>query len=120
MTRPKVAADKRIRTAQACETCKRRKQKVRLFVLVELLLTSHCPLHRSLHLFSVHARYERRNYSCGTVKTCGRLLKTRSFIVMSLATWMQKSRSDQHSYRRPVVSLCSMVSATYTSWTLLP
>lgn len=28
MTRPKVPDDKRIRTAQACESCKRRKQKV--------------------------------------------------------------------------------------------
>jgi len=28
MTRPKVDPDKRIRTAQACESCKRRKQKV--------------------------------------------------------------------------------------------
>lgn len=30
MTRPKVPDDKRIRTAQACESCKRRKQKVSL------------------------------------------------------------------------------------------
>lgn len=30
MTRPKVPDDKRQRTAQACETCKRRKQKVRV------------------------------------------------------------------------------------------
>ncbi|OBR13988.1 Fungal specific transcription factor domain-containing protein [Colletotrichum higginsianum IMI 349063] len=28
MTRPKVPEDKRQRTAQACDTCKRRKQKV--------------------------------------------------------------------------------------------
>ncbi|KAI3539220.1 hypothetical protein CPAR01_15239 [Colletotrichum paranaense] len=28
MTRPKVPDDKRQRTAQACDTCKRRKQKV--------------------------------------------------------------------------------------------
>ncbi|CCF46164.1 hypothetical protein CH063_15007 [Colletotrichum higginsianum] len=28
MTRPKVPEDKRQRTAQACDTCKRRKQKL--------------------------------------------------------------------------------------------
>ena len=39
MTRPKVPDDKRIRTAQACESCKRRKQKVSclFFILVFLL-----------------------------------------------------------------------------------
>lgn len=41
MTRPKVPDDKRIRTAQACESCKRRKQKVRLFLSRILLLP--CP-----------------------------------------------------------------------------
>lgn len=39
MTRPKVPDDKRIRTAQACESCKRRKQKVSIsspYVLSDL------------------------------------------------------------------------------------
>ncbi|KAL0473551.1 hypothetical protein QR685DRAFT_434424 [Neurospora intermedia] len=42
MTRPKVPDDKRQRTAQACDSCKRRKQKVRclfdLFCLLSLVL----------------------------------------------------------------------------------
>ncbi|KAK3388209.1 hypothetical protein B0T20DRAFT_365469 [Sordaria brevicollis] len=42
MTRPKVPDDKRQRTAQACDSCKRRKQKVRclsnLFCLLSRLL----------------------------------------------------------------------------------
>jgi hypothetical protein len=37
MTRPKVPPDQRQRTAQACESCKRRKQKVWL----NLLFTTH-------------------------------------------------------------------------------
>ncbi|PMD20305.1 hypothetical protein NA56DRAFT_177620 [Hyaloscypha hepaticicola] len=35
MTRPKVDPDKRQRTAQACESCKRRKQKVSAGDLIE-------------------------------------------------------------------------------------
>ncbi|KAF6834286.1 hypothetical protein CMUS01_06217 [Colletotrichum musicola] len=37
MTRPKVPEDKRQRTAQACDTCKRRKQKV------SVTFSSHIP-----------------------------------------------------------------------------
>ncbi|KAL2188865.1 hypothetical protein L209DRAFT_751991 [Thermothelomyces heterothallicus CBS 203.75] len=47
MTRPKVPDDKRQRTAQACDSCKRRKQKVRVFVsclLACFLLSLHCSL----------------------------------------------------------------------------
>jgi hypothetical protein len=45
MTRPKVPDDKRQRTAQACDTCKRRKQKVRsnsgYFVLAAMFSFRH-------------------------------------------------------------------------------
>ncbi|KAF2738843.1 hypothetical protein EJ04DRAFT_509386 [Polyplosphaeria fusca] len=33
MTRPKVAPEQRQRTAQACESCKRRKQKLQLGIV---------------------------------------------------------------------------------------
>lgn len=45
MTRPKVPDEKRQRTAQACDSCKRRKQKVRRFHVNYLMLLSpitHC------------------------------------------------------------------------------
>ncbi len=37
MTRPKVDPDKRQRTAQACDSCKRRKQKVKTVTVIDLI-----------------------------------------------------------------------------------
>ncbi|PTB81115.1 hypothetical protein M440DRAFT_1321921 [Trichoderma longibrachiatum ATCC 18648] len=38
MTRPRVPDDKRQRTARACDSCKRRKQKVSLRVISHIFL----------------------------------------------------------------------------------
>jgi hypothetical protein len=42
MTRPKVPPDQRQRTAQACESCKRRKQKVASLTHLHLYLSHSC------------------------------------------------------------------------------
>lgn len=50
MTRPKVPDDKRIRTAQACESCKRRKQKVSLPFFLIFVCCYIMSAHRANHL----------------------------------------------------------------------
>ena len=59
MTRPKVPDDKRQRTAQACDTCKRRKQKVSSlsYFVLSVLFSFRFHRRRASHFHPIPPRY---------------------------------------------------------------